>query len=76
MRFRVGEPDLPEPGNRNTSTPVEEKEGAQNCRCGDTDESRTHKVGECELYKEERNVLEQEMRETSECNMENSSISV
>ena len=31
------------------------------CPCGITIESRTHAVGECEMYKEERDVLE-EMR--------------
>ena len=40
------------------------------CPCGKAIESRTHLVGECEMYKEERRVLEQEMRETDECDME------
>ena len=31
--------------------------GAQSCRYGNTDKSGTHIVGECELCKEERNVL-------------------
>ena len=29
------------------------------CPCGTTIESRTHVVGECEIYKEERDVLEE-----------------
>ena len=33
-------------------------------------ESRTRKVGECKIYKEERDALEEEMRSISECNME------
>ena len=32
-------------------------------------ESRTHIVGECEIYKEERDVLE-EVRKIDECDME------
>ena len=32
-------------------------------------ESRTHKVGECEIYKEGRDVLK-EMRKIDECDME------
>ena len=35
---------------------------------GKAKESRTHIVGECEIYKEERDVLE--MRKIDECNME------
>ena len=38
------------------------------CPCGRAAESRTHIVGECEIYKEERNVLE--MRKIDECDME------
>ena len=41
---------------------------AHMCPCG-TIKSRTHIVGECELYKEERDVLE-EMRKFDECGME------
>ena len=33
-------------------------------------ESRTHIVGECEVRKEERDVLEEEMGEIDECDME------
>ena len=32
------------------------------CPCGTTIESRTQIVGECEKYKEERDVLEEETR--------------
>ena len=39
-----------------TCSRVEEEEGARSCPCGSADESRTRKVGECELYKEGRNV--------------------
>ena len=40
------------------------------CPCGQTVESRTHVVGECEMYKEGRDVLEEEMKEVDECDME------
>ena len=39
------------------------------CHYGKAVESRAHMVGECELYKEERDVLE-EMRKINECDME------
>ena len=42
---------------------MEEEVDKQNCPCGKAVESRTHIVAECELYKEERDVLEGEMRE-------------
>ena len=37
---------------------------------GKAKESRTHGVGECELHKEERDVLQKEMRKMEECDME------
>ena len=39
------------------------------CPCGTTIESRTHIGGEREIYKEERDVLEEEMRKFDECDM-------
>ena len=33
-------------------------------------ESRTHMMGDSEIYKEERDVLEMEMRKIDECDME------
>ena len=33
-------------------------------------ERRTHTVGECEIYKEERDALEEEMRKLDVCDME------
>ena len=39
------------------------------CPCGTTMESRTHIVGECEIYKEERDALEKEMRKLDEFDM-------
>ena len=43
---------------------------AHMCPCGTTIERRTHRVGECEIYKEERDALEEEMRKLDECDME------
>ena len=37
-----------------------EDEGAQMCPCGKAVESRTHIVGECEIYKDKRDVLRDE----------------
>ena len=37
--------------------------------CGTTMESRTHIVGECEIYKKERDALEK-MKKLDVCNME------
>ena len=59
--FRVGDLDQPDIRKRYTSSRVEEKEGAQSCPCDIADESRAHIVGECELYKGERNMLEEDM---------------
>ena len=42
---------------------------AHMCPCGTTIESRTHTVGECEIYKEERDALEEEMRKLDVCDM-------
>ena len=52
-----------------TNSREEEEEDAQACPCGKAVESRTHTVGECEIYKEERGVFE-EMRKLDECGME------
>ena len=40
------------------------------CPCGTTTESRTHIVGECEVYKEELDVLIKEMKKLDECEIE------
>ena len=68
-RFRVGDLDLPERRKIYTSTRVEEAEDKQNCPCGKATESRTHTVAECELYQEERDVLEGEMRDLNKSGM-------
>ena len=40
------------------------------CLCGTTIENRTHIVGECAIYKEERDALEEEMRKFDGCDMD------
>ena len=70
LRFRVGSLDLRERRKRYTISREEEEVDAQMCPCGKPIESRSHIVGECEMYKEERNVLEEETREIDECDME------
>ena len=52
-----------------TSSREEEDAVTNMCPCGTTIESRTHIVGEYEIYKEERGALE-EMRKLDVCGME------
>ena len=40
------------------------------CPCGATIESWTHMVGECEMFKEKRDALEEERRKIDACDME------
>ena len=68
LRFRVGDLELPERRKRYTSSREEEDVATNMCPCGTTIESRTHIVGECEIYKEERDALE-EMRKLDVCDM-------
>ena len=70
LRFRAGDLDLPERKNRYANSREEEEEGAQMCPCCRAKESRSHIVGEREMYKEERDVLEEEMRTIDECDVE------
>ena len=53
-----------------TSSREEEDVATNMCPCGATIESRTRIVGECEIYKEERDALEEEMRKLDVCDME------
>ena len=62
LRFRVGDLNLPERRKRYTSSGEEEDLATNMCPCGITIESRTHIVGGCEIYKEERDALEEGMR--------------
>ena len=39
------------------------------CPCGTAIESRTHRVGECAMHKEERDALEEETRKLDVCDM-------
>ena len=72
LRFRVGDLDLSERRKiyEYTSSREEEDVASNMCPCGATIESRTHIVGECEIHKEERDALEEEMRKLDVCDME------
>ena len=71
LPFRVGDSDLLEGRKRKyTRSREEEKVDAQMCPFGKATEIRTHIVGETEMYKEERDVLEEDMRGINECDME------
>ena len=63
-------PPIGKEKERCTSKRVEEEVDKQNCPCGKAVESRTHIVAECELYKEERDVLEGEIRDLDKSGME------
>ena len=62
LQYRVGDLDQKDANSRG-------EEDAQICFCGKPKASRTRIVGECELCKEERAVLEEEMRKTDEYDM-------
>ena len=70
LQFRVGDLDLPERRKRYTSSREEEDVATNMCPCGTTIESRTYTVGECEIYKEERDALEEETRKLNVRDME------
>ena len=70
LRFRVGHLDLPERRKRYISSREEEDVDAHMCTCGTAIESRTRIIGECGIYKEERDVLVEEMRKFDECDMQ------
>ena len=69
LRFRVGNLNLLERRKRYTKSREEEDVVAHMCPCG-TIESRIHIVGECEIYKEERDMLQEEMRKVDVFDME------
>ena len=69
LRLRVGDLDLPERKKRYTSSREEEDVATIMCQCGTTIESRTRIVGECTIFKEERDALA-EMRKLDVCDME------
>ena len=48
---------------------MEEEQDEQTCPCGKARESRIYIVAECELYKEERDIQVEEMREVKEGGM-------
>ena len=70
LRFRVGDLDLPERRKRYSSSREEEHVATNMCPCSAARENRTHIVRECEIYKEKRDALEEEMRKLDVCDME------
>ena len=70
LRFRVHDLNLPERRKRYTSRREEEEVDEQMFPCGKATQSRTHIVGGCEMHKEERDVIEHEMKEIDGCDME------
>ena len=68
LRFRVGDLYLPERRKIYTSS-GEEDVATHMCPCGTAIEGRTHIVGGCEIYKEERDALEEEIRKLDVCDM-------
>ena len=52
------------------SSGQEDEVDVQMCPCGKAVEARIHIVGQCDMYKEERVVLKEEMREIDECDLE------
>ena len=71
LRFRAGDPDLPERRRRYTSSRGEEEEGAQIWPCGKAAESRIHMVGECKKCIQGGTgcVRGGDMRKIDECGM-------
>ena len=65
----MGDLDLPERRQKYTTKRVEEEKDKHNCPCEKAMGRITHIVAECELYQEERDVLEGEMRDLSKNGM-------
>ena len=70
LLFRVGDLDVPGRKKRHTRSWEEENVATKLCPCGTTTESRTHMVGECEIYKDERDALEEEIKKLDVCYVE------
>ena len=68
LRFRVGDLNLTKRRKRYTNSGEAEDVATNMCPCGTILESRTYLVGECEIFKEERDAL-QEMRKLDVCGM-------
>ena len=69
--FRVEDLNLPQRRKKYTSGRREEGVDAHMCSCGEAIERRTHSMGECEMYTEGRDVLEEDnMRKIGERDLE------
>ena len=60
LRFHVGDSNLPERRKLHTRSRKQENVNAHLCLCGPTIDSRTHVVGECKIFKEERDVFRED----------------
>lgn len=67
-RCRVGDLNLPE-RRRYTNGRVQKEVGAQNCLPSKAMEDRTYVVADCDLYKEEQDLLTRDMWEAKEGGM-------
>ena len=70
LRFRVGDLDLTKKRRRNTNSGEEEDVTTNMCLCGTIIESRSYILGECEIFKEEWDALEEKLRKLYVCDME------
>ena len=61
LRFRGGDLSLQDRRKRYTGSREEEEAEAQMCPHGKAVKSGAHRRGECDLYKEERDLLEREI---------------
>ena len=68
LRFRIGDLDLPERRKRCASSREEEIAQLSCALVAKAIQSRIHMLGECEIYKEERDVFE--MRKIDGCGIE------
>ena len=67
LRFRVGDLDLPKRRKGCTSSREEEDMATNMCPCGTTTGSRAHIMRGGEIYMEERDALQEEMRKLDVC---------
>lgn len=68
---QLGDLGPPERRMGYTSSLGEAEAGAQMCPCGTAMKSRTHVVEYCEMFKEERGELREEICKIDECVMDN-----
>ena len=70
FKFRAGDVDLKERSRRFRTVAQEEDDESFGCDCGSECETRIHVVGECPLYKEERDEFVNELGKIEGCDSE------